>query len=78
MDPKQVDPTPIRRSVGSRVRAELASRPGVYVLMAICVALGPILAKMIFPEAPLDLVLFGGVALGVVFGLCAQAGRILE
>lgn len=78
MDPQQGEPTPLRRSSRSRLRAELASRPGVYVLMAVCIATGPILAKMIFPEAPLTLVLFGGVALGVVFGLCAQAGRILE
>ena len=60
------------------VRHEVATHRLVYSVIALFCVLGPILARMIFPEASLALVLFGGIALGVVFALCALAGRVLE
>jgi len=37
-----------------------------------------VLARIIFPEASLAPIVFGGIALGIVFAFCALAGRILE
>jgi hypothetical protein len=60
------------------IRREVATHPLVYTVMGVFCVIGPVLARMIFPEAPLGLVLFGGIALGVVFTLCSLAGRVLE
>lgn len=60
------------------IRREVATHPLVYTVMGAFCVIGPVLAKMIFPEASLGLALFGGIALGVVFTLCALAGRVLD
>jgi len=60
------------------IRREVATHPLVYAVMGAFCVMGPVLARIIFPEAPLGLVIFGGLALGVVFTLCALAGRVLE
>jgi len=64
--------------VRAAVRHEVVTHPLVYTVIAIFCVLGPVLARMIFPEASLPLILFGGIALGIVFAFCALAGRILE
>jgi hypothetical protein len=60
------------------VAKELRSRPLTYLAVAGLVALGPVAARMIFPEASIELVLFGGVTLGGFFGFCALADKLFE
>ncbi|RIL07958.1 MAG: hypothetical protein DCC71_01135 [Proteobacteria bacterium] len=70
--------TPIRRGWRDAVRKELRDSRSVWITIAGFALIGPFLTRMIFPEASLALIVFGGVALGIVFGMCALAGRILE
>jgi hypothetical protein len=67
-----------RKSWLAAIRHEVVTHRLVYTVMGAFCVIGPVLAWMIFPEAPLSLILFGGVALGVVFSLCALAGRVLD
>ncbi len=60
------------------VSDEFRSRPLAYGAVAGLVMLGPVAARMIFPEASLSLVLFGGVTLGGFFGFCAMADKLFE
>ena len=60
------------------VAKELRSRPLTYLAVAGLVALGPVAARMIFPEASLELVLFGGVTVGGFLGFCALADKLFE
>jgi hypothetical protein len=78
MEPHDPEQPRERRTALAAVRHEIATHPLVYSVMAAFCVIGPVLARMIFPEASLGLVLFGGIALGVVFTLCALAGRVLD
>ena len=71
-------PTPLRRGRLAALRDELRSRVLTYVAVVAFAAIGPVLAHMIFPEAPLALVVFGGVALGVFFAFSALSDKLLE
>ena len=71
-------PIPIRRSRLAAVRDELRSRILTYLAVAAFAVIGPVLARMIFPEAPLSLILFGGVTLGGFFAFCALADKLFE
>lgn len=77
MSPEQANPPP-RSGWRAAIRHEVSSHPLVYTVMAGFCVMGPVLTRMIFPDASLGLVLFGGMGLGVVFTLCALAGRVLE
>ena len=66
----------------SRVRAavlhEIRTHRITYVAIAAFCVIGPVLVKMIFPEASTGLVVFGGVILGIHFAFCALADKIFE
>lgn len=75
--------TPIRRSWSHRgwrasIRKELRESRSVWITIGGITLLGPFLANMIFPNESLGMIIGGGLMLGVVFGMCALAGRILE
>ena len=60
------------------LREEIRSHLLAYIAAAVFWVLGPVLARMIFPEAPTSLVLFGGIAFGVHFAFCALADKFFE
>ena len=66
------------RSLASRIRAELRSRPFTYLTVLALTLLGPVAARMIFPAEPLSLVITGGLMLGAFFAFCALANRLFE
>ena len=67
-----------RRSWPAVVRDEIRSHLLAYVAIAAFCVIGPIFARMIFPEAPTSLVIFGGIAFGVHFAFCALADKLFE
>lgn len=69
---------PVRRSRFAAIRDELRHRPLAYAAAAAFCVVGPLLARIIFPEAPLALVIFGGVLFGLHFAFCALANKFFE
>ena len=69
---------PRRRRWPAAVREEIRSHKLAYLAIAAFCVIGPMFARMIFPEAPLGLVIFGGVAFGVHFAFCALADKLFE
>jgi hypothetical protein len=69
---------PPKRSWLAAVRDEIRTRPLAYLAIAGFCVMGPVFAHMIFPEAPLPLVIFGGVAFGLHFAFCALADKLFE
>jgi hypothetical protein len=76
--PAETPNAPPPRGWLTAIRHEIVTHPLVYTVMAAFCVIGPVLTWMIFPEASLGLIVFGGIALGVVFSLCALAGRVLD
>ena len=70
--------TPMRRGWLDALRDELRSHAITYVALAGFCVLGPVLARMIFPEASTGLVVFGGVVFGIHFAFCALADKFFE
>jgi len=60
------------------VAHEIRTHRITYVAIAAFCVIGPVLVKMIFPEASTGLVVFGGVILGIHFAFCALADKIFE
>jgi hypothetical protein len=57
---------------------EIRTHRITYVAVAAFCVLGPVLVKMVFPEASTPLVVFGGVVLGIHFAFCALADKLFE
>lgn len=76
----EAHPAPLGRP--ARWRAALAheirSHALTYVAIAAFCVIGPVLVRVIFPEASTGLVVFGGVILGIHFAFCALADKIFE
>lgn len=68
----------VRRGWLAALREELRSHAITYVALAGFCVLGPVLARMIFPEASTGLVVFGGVVFGIHFAFCALADKFFE
>jgi hypothetical protein len=75
----EASPVPAR-PVGWRaaVAHEIRTHRITYVAIAAFCGIGPVLVKMVFPEASTGLVVFGGVILGIHFAFCALADKIFE
>jgi hypothetical protein len=75
----EASPAPARL-VGWRasVAHEIRTHRITYVAIAAFCGIGPVLVKMVFPEASTGLVVFGGVILGIHFAFCALADKIFE
>lgn len=73
------EPTPEGGGRG-RLRAflaELRQRPIAYGVMAAFLVIGPIVARLLFPEAPIAVVIIGGFAFGAYAALCAVPQKFL-
>jgi len=70
-------PAPRPASWGSRVLRELRSRPFGYTVLALFVVAGPLLAPLIFPQAPPAVAIVGGLAFGAYAALCAVPQKFL-
>lgn len=72
---------PGSRSVGRRwtraIVREVKSRPFGYGVLAAFVVVGPVLGRMIFPEAPPSVLVVGGLAFGVYAALCAVPQKFM-
>ena len=57
------------------VVSEVRERPMAYSVLALFALAGPIVTKLLFPEAPLVVGIVGGLALGAYAALCALPGK---
>jgi hypothetical protein len=78
VEPEPAEVVPIRRGRLAAVRAELARKPVTYLLGAGLIVLGPVLAKVIFPEAPTSLAIVGGLIMGVWFAFSGLLNRLMD
>jgi hypothetical protein len=60
------------------VRAEFRRKRLTYILCAGLILLGPVLARVIFPEAPTALALVGGLLMGVWFAFSGLLNRLMD
>lgn len=61
----------------ARLTEEVRNHPFAYGVMAGFLIAGPMLARYIFPEAPLGVAIIGGLAFGVWAALCAVPQKFL-
>ena len=59
------------------IKREIRLRPQAYAVLAVFLILGPVIARMIFPEAPTGAGLFGGFALAIYAALSAVPEKFL-
>jgi hypothetical protein len=71
------EPEP-RRGLLARLRAEVRRHAIAYAVVAAFMVIGPLLVRMIFPEAPLLLGLIGGLLFGLYAALSAVPDRFYE
>lgn len=74
----ETKPTPLPTGRLAALRRELRGHAVAYSVLAAFVLGGPLLAKLIFPEAPLGALLLGGIFLGVYAAVCAVPGEFLD
>ena len=61
----------------ARLLRELRSRPFGYIVLGLFVMAGPVLAPLIFPQAPTAVAVIGGLAFGAYAALCAVPQKFL-
>lgn len=74
------DSTPPESRPKSRIDAvvrEVRGHPVAYSVLFTFLLCGPLLAKLIFPEAPLGALVLGGIFLGAYAAFCAVPGEFL-
>lgn len=71
-------PAATRRPWHVALREEIRSHLLAYIAVIGFCVLGPLLARIIFPEASTGLVVFGGIAFGAHFAFCALADKLFE
>lgn len=76
------EPTDLARARAARtwrraVRTEIRSRPMAYGVLAAFVIAGPVVTRLLFPEAPLGVGIVGGLAFGAYAALCAVPQKFL-
>jgi hypothetical protein len=57
---------------------ELRAHPIAYSVLGCFMVGGPLLAKLIFPAAPLGALVLGGIFLGAYAAVCAVPGEFLD
>ncbi|MBJ18562.1 MAG: hypothetical protein GY910_18440 [bacterium] len=70
-------PDESRRPVKERLKAEIKSRPFGYAVLAVFLVTGPILAPILFPQAPPGAAIVGGLAFGVYAALSAVPQKFI-
>lgn len=88
-DPKSIDQTEALGSAPSadsapesltllqKIVKEVKGRPFAYSVLAVSLVAGPILAVMIFPQAPPAAAAIGGLIFGVYGALCAVPQKFM-
>ncbi len=56
---------------------ELRAHPFGYVVLLLFVLAGPIGAAFLFPQAPIGVAIFGGLAFGIYAALCAVPQKFM-
>jgi hypothetical protein len=59
------------------IRSEIENHVFGYSVLAAFTAAGPLVAHVIFPDAPTGLAIFGGFAFGAYAALCAVPQKFL-
>lgn len=72
-----IGPAPPPPSRLERLRRELRDHPFGYTVLALFVVAGPLLAPLIFPQAPPAVAVVGGLAFGAYAALCAVPQKFL-
>lgn len=65
------------RTLKERLIHEIRTHPFGYVVLAFFLVAGPVLAMMIFPQAPPAAAAVGGLAFGVYAALCSVPQKFL-
>jgi len=79
MTPEPTDiagPEPARSRWEALVR-EVREHPFAYAVLAAFLPVGPVGAWLLFPEAPLGIVVIGGLAFSLYAAMCAVPGKWL-
>lgn len=71
----ETSPAPERSSWPSRIAGELRDHPFGYGVMAAFLVAGPVVARLLFPEAPPAVGIVGGLIFGGYAALCAVPGK---
>ena len=66
-----------KRSWKDAIVREVRTHPFGYVVLGIFVLAGPVLAPLIFPQAPPAVAIVGGLAFGLYAALCAVPQKFL-
>ena len=69
--------TPEKLPILQRIINEVKGRPFAYSVLAVSLVAGPILAVMIFPQAPPAAAAIGGLLFGVYGALCAVPQKFM-
>ncbi|MFK7896008.1 MAG: hypothetical protein AB8G23_09250 [Myxococcota bacterium] len=64
-------------SLIQRIVAEVKGRPFAYSVLGVSLVAGPIIATMIFPQAPPGAAATGGLLFGVYAALCAVPQKFM-
>jgi hypothetical protein len=56
---------------------ELRAHPFGYAVLLVFLLAGPIGAALLFPQAPIGVVVFGGLAFGIYAALCAVPQKFM-
>lgn len=73
----ETTPAAPRRPWKERIVEEVRTHPFGYTVLVLFVIAGPILAPMIFPQAPPAAAAVGGLAFGVYAALCSVPQKFL-
>ena len=66
-----------KRSWKEAIVREVRTHPFGYVVLGLFVLAGPVLAPLIFPQAPPAVAIVGGLAFGLYAALCAVPQKFL-
>ncbi len=71
------DVPPIKLTLAQKIVKEVKGRPFAYSVLGVALVAGPILAVMIFPQAPPAAAAIGGLVFGVYGALCAVPQKFM-
>ena len=71
------DAIPEKLTLMQKIVSEVKGRPFAYSVLAVALVAGPILAVMIFPQAPPAAAAVGGLLFGVYGALCAVPQKFM-
>lgn len=75
--PMTGDSIPDKLTLAQKIVKEVKGRPFAYSVLAVSLVAGPIIATMIFPQAPPGAAAVGGLLFGVYGALCAVPQKFM-